>query len=254
MPSSHGPPDLAVVSDVLPPDVLALLGASAEATRLRGVQRLRDDDGAAPLAVRVRALVEMLADPGAYVPNASCAALQTLGDDGVPALLPALTDVRVAVRIGAMWALARPIGERNVPDVRSAVLEAPVRDASRDVRQAAAAVLGRCLGDAEDAAAAGALVELTADPDPRVRLESLRSLIRAAARLAHGTAASDAIRDGLGDPRSEVRRVVAGELTALDPARARTLVDGPRIAECIGDEPQPHLRDALRGLAERIES
>jgi HEAT repeat protein len=215
-----------------------LLAAAAEPTRLRGVHVLRDD--VADRGAAAALLVDVLEDPGSYVPHAARAALQDLGEAAVPALLEGLRSRESLVRSGCAWALAREQGPR-AREVLEA-LGALVSDEIAMVREAAAGALGRI--DAAPGAREALLVQLAEDVEPRVRTQAVESL---GGLPGLDGAGREALATALEDGRPAVRQAAAEALTATEPSDDLLA----RVVRALEEEPSEHVAAPLRALLER---
>jgi HEAT repeat protein len=139
--------------------------------------------------------------------KARAAALKESGHNArsVPALLDALGDRRVWVRMAAAEVLGEIGKRRAVPDLINAL-----GDQSGGVRRNAAEALGR-IGDAR---AVPALIEALRDANGEVRLVAARALARI------GRAAVPALLDALSDEDSDLRFGAAEALGEIGDRRA----------------------------------
>ncbi len=215
-----------------------LLSAADEPTRLRGVHLLRDE--AVDRVAAAELLVGVLEDPGTYVPHAARAALQDLGGDALGALLAGLRSPESLVRSNCAWALATTHGAA-ADDVLIA-LAALVGDEIAMVRQAAAGAIARI--DAGAASREALLVELSEDPEPRVRTEAISGL---GSIGGLGESGVSALASALEDGRPAVREAAATALGAIEPDDELVA----RVRRALDEEPTDLVAAPLRALLER---
>jgi HEAT repeat protein len=179
-------------------------------------------------AAAAPALVRALRHANPLVRANAAEALGQIGDGARAAVGPltaALADAEDGVRVQALRALGE-IGGLDAA-ARSTLL-ATVDDANPEVRSAAVAALGRC---GPDAAAAGALRRLLADPSEEVKV----ALTTALPRLA-GAEAAPVLGALLRDDGAAVQAAAAQALGRLGPAAASTGADLLRLTQTGAEE------------------
>ena len=206
----------------------------------------------------VRGFMPLVKDPSASVRLAAVRSLALLGNRvGMRALTDALEDSDAEVRCAA----AQALGELRQSTTGVALAKSLQKDASLDVRVAAAESLSRT----ESRAAVEPLVTGLSDKEPRVRVACAKGLTAMADLLASGqrgevgrSKAVDGLLVALGDKEVAVRAAAAEGLGLLGDERAverlAPLLSDPAVRPTVIKALERIGRDRTRALLSQIAS
>jgi HEAT repeat protein len=155
-------------------------------------------------------------------------------DQVVPALVKALNDTDMSVRLSAMESL-EVFGERSQP-AASVVRDTLKRVPEHRIRQRAIALLGTI----KDRESVPLLLEALADPQLDIRLEAIRSLGRLGATVSTGPAIDTLISLLARENPDEIRMAAVETLDSLGRDQERV---ARSIADVAANDPSPAVRN-----------
>ena len=154
-------------------------------------------------------------------------------DKVVPALVKALGDSDAEVRLNALASL-RAFDEKSkvaMPRLKDLIH----RDTDPRIRQGAVALLGML----KDQDSVDVLAEALGDPDPAVRLESVRAMARFGTAIGKGSVVDQLISTLHSDHADEVRDSCALALVSVAPQQERVAL---ALAEALSKDQSPAVR------------